>query len=241
MNYIGCSGFMYNHWKDNFYPGDIPKKRWFHYYCGIFNTVELNVTFYRLPKKDTFTHWRDSTPENFVFSIKGSRYISHIKRLKDVSEAVDRFFERALELGEKLLIVLWQFPPQFRANIRNLEKFISNLRRYHVNNAFEFRNESWVCSDVEMLLKESGYCFCMADWPEFLQEMSITTDYIYIRRHGKEGRYNTWYGDEQLGNDKKMIDRYIRKGIKDVFIYFNNDYMGYAPQNALTLKEMLQK
>jgi len=232
---------MYDHWRGNFYPEDIPKKKWLHYYSEKLNTLELNVTFYRLPKKDTFIHWKEDTPENFVFSLKGSRYISHIKRLKDVSEEVDLFFERASELGKKLVIVLWQFPPRFSVSMERLEKFLITLRRYPFRNAFEFRNESWKCQDVEMLLKDWCYSFCMADWPGFLKEMPVTTDYIYIRRHGEEGRYNTYYTDEQLERDKRLIDGYIRKGVEDVFIYFNNDYRGYAPENALTLKKMLQK
>lgn len=232
---------MYDHWKGNFYPDNIPKKEWFPYYAARFDSVELNVTFYRLPKRETFLRWRDITPEDFVFSLKGSRYISHVKRLSDVSEAVDRFFERASGLGEKLGVVLWQFPPRFDIDMKRFEQFLETLHVYTYKNAFEFRNRSWICPEVETVLKESGYCFCMADWPEFLKDPPLTADYIYIRRHGQGGHYDTLYSREQLLNDVKTVKRFHGRGVRDAFIFFNNDYMGYAPRNALTLKDLFVK
>lgn len=240
MKYIGCSGFLYDHWKERFYPTTIPKNKWFQYYVEKFTTVELNVTFYRLPKAETVIRWRNITPDDFAFSIKGSRYISHLKRLKDVPDAVERFFHSAHELGGKLAVVLWQFPPQFSIDLQRLKEFIFLLKQYKRRNAFEFRHESWICTDVEELLREAGYCFCMADWPEFLRGLPVTSDYIYIRRHGHGGQYDTLFSETELKKDRDMIKKYERKGIRDVFLYFNNDYMAYAPKNALILKKLMK-
>ena len=232
---------MYDHWRGNFYTEGIAKNRWFEYYFGQFDAVELNVTFYRLPKTETFRKWKESTPEDFVFALKGSRYISHIKHLSDVSESAERFFESALELGKKLKVVLWQFPPQFGKDIERLGRFLDILEPYRVRNAFEFRHESWLSKETDGLLKKYKYCYCMADWPEFLKEVTLTTTYAYIRRHGHGGSYDTNYSDEELKKDKKLIQSLNMKGVKDVYIFFNNDYRGYAPKNALTLKKLLGK
>lgn len=127
---IGCSGFNYGGWKGNFYPPDLPQKKWLDFYCKIFNTVELNVTFYRLPLASTFSKWHNETPSDFVFSIKGSRFITHIKRLLDPQEPLEIFFERALNLKEKLRVVLWQFSPSFKINIERLKFFLKLLKNY---------------------------------------------------------------------------------------------------------------
>ncbi len=239
MDHVGCSGFMYDHWKGNFYPDGVTKNRWFQYYSEHFDSVELNVTFYRLPKIETFRKWKETTPKNFTFALKGSRFITHVKRLNEVSEAVERFFEGALELGIKLSIVLWQFPPQFGLNSERLERFLEILKPYKIRSAFEFRHESWICDETSALLKKYKYCYCMADWPGFLKDVPLTTSYAYMRRHGHGGNYDTFYSDEELKDDRKLIRSLHKKDAKDVYIYFNNDYMGYAPKNALTLKHII--
>ena len=230
---------MYEHWRGAFYPEDLARSKWFHYYIERFDTVELNVTFYRLPKIETFRKWKDTTPGNFRFALKGSRYITHIKRLNDVSEAVEKFFSGALELDKKLSIVLWQFPPNFGKDIERLEQYLDILKPYKVRSAFEFRNGSWLCNETDALLKKYKYCYCMADWPEFLNALTLTTSYAYIRRHGHGGNYDTNYSDEELKKDKQLIQTLQRKGVKDVYIFFNNDYKGYSPKNALTMKKLI--
>ncbi len=239
MEYVGCSGFMYEHWRGTFYPEDLARSKWFHYYIERFDTVELNVTFYRLPKIETFRKWKETTPGNFRFALKGSRYITHIKRLNDVSEAVEKFFSGALELDKKLSIVLWQFPPNFGKDIGRLEQYLDILKPYKVRSAFEFRNGSWLCKETDALLKKYKNCYCMADWPEFLNDLTLTTSYAYIRRHGHGGNYDTNYSDEELKKDKQLIQTLQRKGVKDVYIFFNNDYKGYSPKNALTMKKLI--
>ncbi|HXX53464.1 MAG TPA: DUF72 domain-containing protein [Thermodesulfovibrionales bacterium] len=237
---IGCSGFLYDHWKGVFYPEDLPKRRWFEYYCTKFSTVELNVTFYRLPDKETFTKWYKETPPDFVFSLKGSRFITHIKKLKAAAEPLDVFFSRALALKEKLGGVLWQLPPGLKADQGRLAEFLELLTPYGVRNAFEFREGSWISKKVATLLEKMNVCLCMADWPEFLDDLPLTTGFAYVRRHGRKGSYDTCYRTEELKADATRIRGYLRQR-KDVFMYFNNDALGYAPQNASELIAMLKK
>ncbi|MGO9612792.1 MAG: DUF72 domain-containing protein [Dissulfurispiraceae bacterium] len=236
---IGCSGFNYWHWRGKFYPRDLPQRRWFEYYARVFSSVELNVTFYRLPLSSTYDKWYKETPPGFAFSLKGSRFITHVKRLIDVDGAVALFFDRALKLGEKLRIVLWQFPPAFKSDVERLNKFLACLRPYPVRNSLEFRHHSWITDEVIHICEDHNTSLCIADWPEFLDSLPITSDAVYIRRHGENGNYATEYSVEELQKDAKMIKSYLRDE-KELFIYFNNDAQGYAPKNAKELMEMLK-
>ncbi len=237
--WIGCSGFAYRDWRETFYPRDLPQRRWFEYYSYVFSTVELNVTFYRLPLVSTFIKWHDQTPPGFVFSLKGSRYITHMKRLLEVEEPLTRFFERALQLKEKLKIVLWQFPPGFTVDPGRLEYFLRLLENYPVRNTFEFLHESWITDEVFSLCRNHHVSLCMADWPEFNDELPLTSDVVYIRRHGLERSYASDYSQEDLQKDARRIKGYIQDG-KKVFIYFNNDAHGYAPKNARELMRLIK-
>jgi uncharacterized protein YecE (DUF72 family) len=236
---IGCSGFNYWQWKGNFYPPDLPQRKWLEHYCKVFNTVELNVTFYRLPLPGTFDKWYKETPDDFAFSLKGSRFISHIKRLSDVAEPLNLFFERALRLREKLKVVLWQFSPGFKIEIERLKKFLDLLKPHPVRNTLEFRHESWITDKTVDICKKRNVSICMADWPEFIDDLPVTSDFVYIRRHGEGGSYATDYSKAALKKDAKRIKKHLKDG-KDVFIYFNNDAYGYAPKNAKELMEMLK-
>lgn len=236
--FIGCSGFSYPHWRGRFYPDKLPQKRWFNYYCTIFDTVELNVTFYRLLKPDTFTRWQLESPPGFTFSLKGSRFITHVKRLADPEEPLARFFDGVLLLGEKLRVILWQFPPGFGCNIRRLELFLELLARYPARNTLEFRHESWCCEDVISLCREAGVALCMADWPGFIADLPLTAGFVYLRRHGRGGSYAGCYSHEELLADAGRIRKYLEEG-RDVYIYFNNDAEGYAPENARELEQLL--
>jgi uncharacterized protein YecE (DUF72 family) len=235
---IGCSGFMYDHWSGVFYPSDLKKSQWFKFYTEVFDTVEMNVTFYRLPPERSFINWYKLTPEGFAFSIKGSRFITHIKRLKEPEEPLSRFMSRAMLLKEKLSVVLWQFPPRMKRDVKRLVKFIELLKQYNARAAFEFRDETWIVPEVTKLLEDAGFCYCMADWPEFNRDLPITASYIYIRRHGHGGSYNTCYSEEELQEDAKKIKSLFKRGL-DVYIYFNNDAFGYAPKNARRLKKII--
>jgi uncharacterized protein YecE (DUF72 family) len=235
---IGCSGFLYDSWRGTFYPEALHQKKWLSYYVEHFDTVELNVTFYRLLKKEAFERWYKETPPHFSFSLKGSRFITHIKKLKDVELPLLTFFNTTAPLMEKLEVVLWQLPPNFKANIKNLEDFIEAIKLYPVRHVFEFRHKSWVSSKVLKLLSAANIAVCMADWPEFINELPLTADFVYIRRHGEFGSYATDYSQEQLRNVAKKVKDYLKLG-KDVYVYFNNDTLGYAPKNALELKAIL--
>jgi uncharacterized protein YecE (DUF72 family) len=236
---IGCSGFNYQHWKGDFYPDNLPQKKWFAHYCSVFKTVELNVTFYRLPLATTFEKWHAETPPDFTFSLKGSRFITHIKRLLEPEEPLDLFFERAMHLKGKLKVVLWQFSPGFKVDFERLSRFLKLLGNYPVRNTLEFRNESWMTETTVDLCKDSRVGLCMADWPAFLDDLPVTSDFVYMRRHGEGGSYATNYSAAALKKDAQRSKNYLKNG-KDVFIYFNNDFRGYAPRNARELTEMLR-
>ncbi|MEN8264622.1 MAG: DUF72 domain-containing protein [Nitrospirota bacterium] len=235
---IGCSGFSYSSWKGTFYPEKLARRKWLQHYCSVFSTVELNVTFYRLPAPATFDKWYQETPRDFTFSLKGSRFITHVKRLSVKEESLDLFFNGALRLKEKLKVVLWQFPPTFKINTERLINFLRLLGDYPVRNTLEFRHESWITSDVIDICKEHNTGLCMADWPVFIDEIPVTSDFVYIRRHGEGGSYDTCYSKAALRKDSKRIKDYLKDG-KDVFIYFNNDACGYAPGNARELIDIL--
>jgi len=235
---IGCSGFSYPHWKGTFYPEKLAQKKWLQHYCSVFSSVELNVTFYRLPASATFEKWYQETPPDFAFSLKGSRFITHVKRLLVTAESLDLFFNGAVRLKEKLKVVLWQFPPTFKINTERLADFLEKLRGYPARNALEFRHESWITSDVIEICKEHNAGLCMADWPVFIDNLPVTADFVYIRRHGEGGNYDTCYSQAELKKDAERIKSYVKSG-KDVFIYFNNDAFSYAPLNAKKLMDLL--
>ncbi len=236
---IGCSGFLYESWKGAFYPEDLPHKKWLSFYQEKFNSIELNVTFYRLLKKEAFERWYKETPPDFTFCLKGSRFISHVKKLKDVELPLSTFFNVTAPLMEKLDVILWQLPPNLRLNIKNLEDFIENLKKYPVRHVFEFRHKSWLSKKVCKLLASANIAICMADWPDFINDLPVTADFVYIRRHGEGGNYSTNYTTEQLKNDAKQIKEYLKQG-KDVYFYFNNDAFAYAPKNAIELRAILE-
>jgi len=237
--YIGCSGFSYYGWRKRFYTEGLLQKEWLNYYSSVFSTVELNVTFYRLPSKTTFKRYFSQTPPNFSFALKGSRLITHLKRLADPEEPIRAFFESALILEDKLKVVLWQFPPGFKVDTERFINFLKLLSPYKKRYAFEFRNKSWINDEIVEILRQFNAAFCMADWPDFIDDLSLTSDFVYIRRHGHEGNYATCYTFNEISKDAERIKMYLQNG-KDVFIFFNNDAYAYAPKNALQLISLLR-
>jgi len=237
---IGCSGFLYDHWRGNFYPEDLSKNHWLEYYSRHFSTVELNVTFHRLPERETVAKWYLTTPKDFVFSLKGSRFVTHVKKLKDCSEPIEAFFSRASVLKEKLGVILWQFPPTFNLDIDRFKEFLETIKPYNIKYAFEFRNKTWLNKKIYSLLEKQNAALCVADYPDYLNNLPVTADFIYIRRHGKEGNYASLYSTESLKEDAKFI-KASSKTKKDLFIYFNNDAFGYAPKNAEELITLTNK
>jgi uncharacterized protein YecE (DUF72 family) len=238
--HIGTSGFSYKHWQDVFYPPEVPPRQWLEYYSRHLHSLELNVSFYRLPTTAAFSGWYRRTPEDFSFAVKGSRFITHIKRLKAVQEPLQLFMERVQELKQKLAIILWQLPPKFELNLERLTIFIQLLRKHSpLPQVFEFRHPSWLAPPVYELLAEADIAICRADWPQFPVTIPSTASYAYIRRHGTGAQlYSGCYSPEQLQQDAELIKELQAQG-KQVFIYFNNDAHGWAVQNAMQLKQML--
>jgi uncharacterized protein YecE (DUF72 family) len=194
------------------------------------------VTFYRLPLASTFDRWYRETPPGFAFSVKGSRFITHVKRLREPEEPLERFFGGALRLGEKLSVVLWQFPPGFGFDAERLHRFLELLRKYPARNTLEFRNESWMREEVRSACVAGGASLCLADWPGFLDDLPPTSDFVYLRRHGEGGNHAACYSRAAQKRDAKRVREYLDGG-RDVFVYFNNDVRGYAPANACVLME----
>jgi len=239
---IGTSGYNYNHWRGVFYPEDLPQKKWLEYYMEFLNSVELNVTFYRLPTESAFESWYKRTPKDFTFALKGSRFITHIKKLKDTQDPLKVFFTRSKKLGEKHRVTLWQLPPKFKVNEERLKSFAQLLREFpECLHAFEFRDKSWFSKGVFDILRLYGMGICSADWPD--REIKIPTDlpFLYVRRHGPESGalYSGCYSEEELRKDAQKIITWSRKG-KETFAYFNNDASGYAVKNAIQLKMMVR-
>ncbi|HHT9153154.1 MAG TPA: DUF72 domain-containing protein [Candidatus Hypogeohydataceae bacterium YC40] len=240
--FTGTSGFMYPHWgRGVFYPEHLPQRKWLEHYAEYFDTVELNVTFYRLPTAEAFKSWYKRSPRGFAFALKGSRFITHIKRLKDCQSPLKLYFERARLLKEKLSVVLWQLPPRYKKDAQRLRDFIKALKPYTgYRHAFEFRDPSWLEEQIYELLKEADMAICEADWPCMPQDLPLTASFAYLRRHGPGGLYSGCYSKAFLKQDARRIKDWLDKG-RSVYIYFNNDADGWAVRNAIELKEMLKE
>jgi uncharacterized protein YecE (DUF72 family) len=236
--YVGCSGWHYEHWRGLYYPRELPKPKWLSFYAGQFTTVELNNSFYHLPSEKAFTSWRESTPEDFVFAVKVSRFITHIKRLRNLGSALETFLARADLLKEKLGPLLYQLPPSMKRNDELLQNFLGTLpsRYQHV---IEFRHESWIDDRVFDILRTHKVGLCVFDMPGFSCPLVATGDFAYIRFHGSEGLYSSSYSDEELGQWAQRIAR-LGPSIKAGYIYFNNDAEGFAIKNAMTLRNLLR-
>ena len=238
MLYIGTSGWNYKHWRGVFYPEGLPVGRWLEHYIKFFNCVELNVTFYRLVKKETFQNWREKTPGDFYFVTKGSRFITHIKKLKDINQPLNLFLDNALCLKDKLASVLWQFPPSFKKDVKLLISFFKLLKKTNLRHSFEFRNDTWFDKEIYRIFKEYNFCLCIADSARFPCQKVVTTNFLYLRFHGAGLLYSSNYSDKEL-KDWARFAREFKKN-KDIFAFFNNDAHGFAIKNALRFRELLQ-
>ena len=241
--FVGTSGYNYKHWSDDvFYPKNLPERKWLEHYGKTFNTVELNVTFYRLPKTETFEGWRMRTEPNFGFAVKGSQYITHVKKFKECEEPVKLFFERAGALKEKLEVVLWQLPPNLKLNLEKLEQFCSLLKNLvsskNARQSFEFRHQTWFCQEVYELLKNYNFSLCIAHSSRYPRDEVVTADFVYLRFHGGEVLYGSNYSDDELDSWASKAKKWLKSG-KDIYAYFNNDAHGYAVKNALTFKNLI--
>ncbi|RLC29261.1 MAG: DUF72 domain-containing protein [Deltaproteobacteria bacterium] len=232
---IGTSGWTYPHWREIFYPVRCPKKEWLSYYSTVFDTVELNATFYRLPDFRTFRNWHARTPDHFIWAVKASKYITHTRRLREPEEPLERFYGAASGLGEKLGPVLFQLPPGLPFEADVLGKFCRALKA-GFRHVLEVRHPSWISEQVFDILRTYGVGLCIADtagrYP--LCEV-LTTDFVYIRLHGAHELYRSDYSEDELN----MWARKIRAWGKDTYVYFDNDAEGHAVRNAKGLKKIL--
>jgi len=236
--YVGTSGWHYEHWRSIFYPEKLTRAKWLEFYAGHFNTVELNSSFYRLPSEAAFANWRNSSPADFTFAVKVSRFITHIRRLKNSEEAVETFISRAKILGEKLGPLLYQLPPNMHRNGEVLESFLSGLPQ-GMEHVIEFRHQSWLEGEVLEILRKHNIGLCVFDMPSLSCPLMATADFAYIRFHGSSELYASCYSDEELADwSKRLAD--LATNLKKVYIYFNNDAEAFAVSNAKTIRSYLR-
>jgi uncharacterized protein YecE (DUF72 family) len=235
---IGCSGWNYPHWRERAYPRGLPQRRWLEHYSTLFDTVEVNNTFYRLPSRNAVAAWVEQTPPGFLFAVKASRFLTHMKRLTDMGRGVERFYERIEPLvrSPKLGPVLWQLPENFHRNDERLAGALAGLPAGR--HCFEFRHPSWFVPEVHELLREYGAALVIGDHPERpFQTHELTADWTFIRfHHGSRGR-NGNYSERELETWRRRIGAW--RSHVEVFAYFNNDWQGYAVRNGLWLQERL--
>jgi uncharacterized protein YecE (DUF72 family) len=235
---IGCSGWNYAHWRERVYPTGLPPRRWLEHYATLFDTVEVNATFYRLPTRSAVANWVEQTPPDFLFIVKASRYLTHIKRLTDLGQGIQRFYERIEPLvrSPKMGPVLWQLPERFHRDDDRLASALEALPPGR--HCFEFRHASWFVPEVERLLREHRAALVIGDSPKRpFQTQELTADWTFVRFHyGSRGR-NGNYSDRELEDWANTISAW-RKQV-DVFAYFNNDWNAYAVRNGIFLRDKL--
>jgi uncharacterized protein YecE (DUF72 family) len=235
--HIGTSGWHYKHWRGSFYDPGIRATDMLRFYVQQFDTVEINNSFYRLPIKTALRNWRDIAPGKFCFAVKGSRFLTHMKKLKDPEAGLGMFFDRVETLGRKLGPVLFQLPPGWQCNSERLASFLRALPRKH-RYAFELRNQTWHQEMIYQLLRRHNSAFCVYELAGFQSPVQITADFAYVRLHGPDGAYQGKYTKKQLGGWAEQI-RDWQQRLKKIYVYFDNDQNGYAACNALELKKML--
>jgi uncharacterized protein YecE (DUF72 family) len=235
--FLGCSGFYYNHWRGLFYPERLAKPKWVQYYTGYFNTLEVNNTFYRYPTEKLLRSWYQKTPENFRFTLKANRAITHTRKFHNTEELIATFYKLAFLFQEKLVCVLFQLPPFMHKNMELLEKIALQVNP-KVTNVLEFRHESWWDSEVYDFLQRKGLVFCSVSASELPATLVKTSPTVYVRFHGVNGMYRGNYTDGQL---KEWAEKIESQNAERVFCYFNNDANAYAVTNCLTLKKLLEK
>lgn len=244
--YIGTSGWSYEHWQDIFYPEKLAKKNRFDFFTSRFSTVELNATFYRLFPEKTFEKWAIQAPNKFLYAVKLSRWITHLKRLKDIQNDLQTFLTRASLLEKHLGPILIQLPPSMHRNDELLHQFLDRLndtqkalkKKFRVT--VEFRHPSWLNDEIYEILTENNIALCLADMPKIEFPRRLTSNFTYIRFHGRPLLYQSLYPDKILNQWADWLAAQIYDG-KDVFAYFNNDYQAHAVQNARQLQQLLDR
>ena len=234
---IGTSGWQYKHWKGRFYPKELPTSKWLDYYARLFDTVELNNPFYRQPEKKTFEKWRRAVPDGFVYAVKLNRFITQIKRLAVERDSIERSYGTMAGLGPKLAAVLVQLPPRMKFNEERADRFFSLIAPRRRRHALEPRDSSWFTEEALAFLRRRKVALVIGETPHWPTHIAVTTDFVYLRFHGPERRYGSDYSDDTLRDWAGRIRGWRAEG-HDVYAYFNNDEMGYAPKNAMRLREL---
>ncbi len=237
--HVGTSGWHYKHWLGTWYPEGVRPAEQFAYYKQHFHTVEINNSFYRLPSVECFEAWRKAAPRGFLFAVKASRYITHMRKLMEPERSYEPFMNNVAALKEKLGPILFQLPPRWKINTERLAAFLETLprpkkRRY----AFEFRNPTWYHDEVYALLEEHDCAFCIYELAGHLSPQKVTASFVYVRLHGPGAKYAGSYSDRQLKSWARKIRAHANEG-RDVFVYFDNDEAGYAAFNAERLAQLL--
>lgn len=234
--WIGCSGFYYKGWKEKYYPAGLPQRKWFEFYCESFNTVELNVTFYRFPKLRDLQGWHQRSPDDFLFTVKAPRLITHYKKFNNVKRELNEFYDTVSKgLKEKLGCVLFQLHPAIEYTEENLERIITSVNTDFIN-AIEFRHKSWWTGSVYNTLKEYGVTFCSISCPGLPDEVIKTAPDMYYRFHGVPNLYLSSYSTQKLMSIQDDIRKF--RSTENVFAYFNNDIEVAAVANARTLQRL---
>ena len=238
--FVGTSGWVYKSWREHLYQG-VPLKQWLRHASSIFGTVEINGSFYSQIKPQTYARWRDETPPDFRFSLKGHRFVTHYKRLLDVDRSIDLLRGQASALGDKLAVVIWQLPAHIEGDAPRLARFMTSLARWpEVRHAVELRHKTWFTDEVAAILAGAGVANCMGDAPDFPLWRAVTTDLVYVRLHGHTRKYASSYSMPHLRRWADDARRWNAEG-KDVYIYFDNDAEGAAVHNAITLRALLDQ
>lgn len=236
---VGTSGWSYAHWRGVFYPRGLPSSEWLRFYAERFHSVEVNGTFYRTPSQSTVERWRDEVPDDFVFAVKGSRFITHYRRLVGPREQLESFLERVGHLGRKLGIVLWQLPPSLARDDALLDRFLGELPDGGPRHAVEFRNASWLDPAVFEILAGHDAALVNVSGDALRADTTTTTDFAYARFHGTS-RYHGVYEKPALRPWASFLEEKLAAGL-DCYAYFNNDFAGHAPSDAARLVSMLAR
>ena len=244
--FIGTSGWSYNHWQNTFYPPNLKKQEWLKYYARYFSSVEVNSTFYHLPREQTVKNWVATTPPDFLFAVKASRYITHLKQLKDPRKTLVKHWALLLLFPPKLGPVLFQFSPKFVKKTQRLKEFLRILSQgprpssstSRIKFCVEFRHSSWFCQEVYEILQEHNIALCFSDTPQYPYQEEITANFVYLRLHGHKKLYASKYTQKQLQDYARKIKKWQDR-IGNVYCYFDNDAFGFAVQNAKELQEIL--
>lgn len=236
---VGTSGWQYKHWRKRYYPESLATRKWLDFYAQDFDSVEINNSFYRLPTEQSVDRWRAGTPAGFRFAVKGSRYITHRKKLKDPESALTRFVPMVDRLGGKLGPILFQLPPHWHCDIERLETFLHALPPGH-RFSFELRDPSWHTPEIYRALRRHNAAFCLFDLAGVQTPVELTADFVYVRLHGPGGKYQGDYSHAVLESWARRLEHWSSR-LTAAYVYFDNDEAAYALKNAKELKRLVMQ